>query len=104
MTLEILKIVLIICGIVYIESQTFIIERLISILFHEKEIPVEVMPEFTSSSSIDTEEIQTRERLQQEVEFMNEYIYSNINKENTTVSIDLDDDDYVPLTPSEVSM
>lgn len=101
--LNTLYVILCFCGIVYIESQTFIIERLFNLLFHEKEIPVEVMPGFTSNSSIDTEEIETRNMMSEEIKFMNEYVFNNVDSKNTVVNIDLEDDDYIPLTPSEVS-
>ena len=61
------------------------------------------MPVFTSNSSIDTEEIETRNMMSEEIKFMNEYVFNNVDSKNTVVDIDLEDDDYIPLTPSEVS-
>lgn len=61
------------------------------------------MPGFTSNSSIDTEEIETRNMMSEEIKFMNEYVFNNVDSKNTVVNIDLEDDDYIPLTPSEVS-
>lgn len=88
---------------VYIESQTFAIERLMAILFTEKDIPVETIPEFVSRSvDNDTEEMETKVKMEEEMRFMKEYIFNHV-KQGEIAEVVLEDDDYVPLTPSEVS-
>lgn len=98
-----LEILLSLVCIVYIESQTLILERLFNYLFPEKEIEQEPVPVFIEPKT-EALEVDLTTKIKKDIEWYNDFVFNSASSSSDGIlSLEAEDDSYVPQARDEVS-